>query len=195
MCLLNHVHLSFAEYLIVFSGHVLSNALNSSVLSWFYASSRETSLSIVGDLKLAITIKSSTIILDLSLVVFSILGCLSFWKWRSIDTIQWSNMYPYTLVLVNLTSLCSYVRMRSSVFPNLCVGPFTCCSNPKATIVSLNMLLSALVVFSVLILKSPSIIRLSGSSYPFSYKVSYFINENWICCLLVTAGWRMIYSY
>ena len=65
------------------------------------------------------------------------------------------------MVLVTLTSLSSCVKIRSSVFPNLCIGPYTCCSNPKAIIESLKIVFSALVVSSVLILRSPSINRLS----------------------------------
>ena len=65
------------------------------------------------------------------------------------------------MVLVAFTSLSSCVKMRSSLFPNLCVGPCTCCTSPKAAIVSLKMLFSALVVSSLLILRSSSIIRLS----------------------------------
>ena len=157
MCLLNHGCLGLFEYLIVFSGAVLSNAFSSSVLSWLHASSRESLLSIVGGMKLVS--KASAIILDLSLIVFYIWGNLSLCRWRSIETIQWSNIYPCVVVLATLTSPCSWVRMRSSVFSNLCICHCTCCSNPKATIVSLNMLFFALVVSAVWILKSPSIIR------------------------------------
>ena len=84
--------------------------------------------------------------------------------------------------------------MGSSVFPNLCIGPCTCCSNPKAIIVSLKMVFSALVVSSVLILRSPSIIRLLRLVI-FLFKRSVILLMKVVCCLVVTAGWRIIYSY
>ena len=60
-----------------------------------------------------------------------------------------------------LTSLSRCAKIRLSMFPNLCIGPCTCCLSPKAIIVSLKMVFSTLMTSSVLILKSPSIIRLS----------------------------------
>ena len=74
---------------------------------------------------------------------------------------QWSDMYPCVVALVTLTSLCSCVKMRSSVFPSLCVGLCTCYSSLRAGIVSLNVVLSALVDSLMLMLKSPSIMMLS----------------------------------
>ena len=135
--------------------------------------------------------KASRVILVLSLIVFFILGYMSLGRWRSIETMQWSDMYPCLMVLVTLSSLSGCVKIRSSVFANLCVGPHTCCSNPKAITVSLKIVFSALVLSSVLIFRSPSIIRLSRlvifsvmRSVIFSMKVAFVV---WLSML--GGGW------
>ena len=76
------------------------------------------------------------------------------------ETMQGSDMYPCAVALVTLTSSCSCVKMRSRVFPSLCVGLCMCCSSLRAAIVLLNMVSSALVVSIVLMLKSPSMVML-----------------------------------
>ena len=158
--LLNHSCLGLSEDLIVFSGVVFSSALCSSVLSLWHAWSRESLVSRIRTVKLVSN--ASAVILVLSLIVSSILGYLSLCSWRSIETMQLSDMYPCAVALVTLTSLCSCVKMRSSLFPSLCLGMCTCCSSLRAAIVSLNIVVSALMDSLVLMLKSCSIMTLSS---------------------------------
>ena len=117
--LLNHSCLGLPEHLIVFSGAAFSSALCSSVLSLLHAWSKDSLASKIRVVKLVS--KALAVILVLSLIIFYGLGYLSLCSWRSIETMQWSDMHPCVVALVTLTSLCSCVKMRSSVFPSLCV--------------------------------------------------------------------------
>ena len=92
MYLLNHSCLGMCEYLIVFSGAVFCSALCSSLLSLWYVWSRESLVSWVRAVKLVS--KALALILVLPLIVFFILGYLSLCRWRSMKTMQWSDMYP-----------------------------------------------------------------------------------------------------
>ena len=87
-------------------------------------------------------------------------GNLCFFKLVSTDTIQWSKMNLFNVVLMMSKLLLNCVKIRSEMFPLTCFGPEMCCSGPSALIVSLKMITFALVRSSIWILKSPNMILL-----------------------------------
>ena len=127
----------------------------SSVLNLMHAWSRESRIRAV-----KLVSKALAVILVLSLIIFFCLRYLSLCSWRSMETMQWSDMYLCVVAFITLTSPCSCVKMKPSVFPSLCVWLCMCCSSLRAATVLLNMVSSALVVSVVLMLKSPSMIML-----------------------------------
>ena len=154
--LLNCSCLGLSEYLIVLVGQ--SFLVHCVVLCWPYCMLGLGNCWGLGLGQWSWLVRPQPVILVLSLIIFFCLGYLSLCSWRSMETMQWSDMYLCVVALVTLPSSCSCAKMRSSVFPSLCVGLCMCCSSLRVAIVLLNMVSSAAVVSIVLILKSPSMI-------------------------------------
>ena len=86
-------------------------------------------------------------------------------------------------------------RPESSILPLLCIGWVMCWVRPRASIVSLKMMVSSDVISSIFMLKSPSSIMFSSCVKFIHEKFSQVIQEHCICCAIFSVWWWMIDSY